>query len=431
MDSTGSWKYLSSFLLAICLALTACGQPDDPADSPDSYTPFALARHLSNSPCQPFGIVTDTHDVPVPSAQIEILVGEAAHRSWKKTGILTDEQGRYELPPQDECPPRIAVLIPNKLRGEELDCPISDLREIELRMQRDIVVSPAQMLAGVVIKFDGTPAADSPVTISSARILDMDWFSGRSDTEILELIIRNWAISTVTDDEGRFEFPAVSPDRLVIVVTATDHERTMLNVNHVVSEDTEPIEIKLKKPTCWSVRVLDHEGNALSQSVVTVSDRVGAIRDLERITTDTDGSGEAEVCEIESWAATIHAYGPGHTREFVRNETTAESVTIQLNRAATIKGKLVPYKDGDCPCHHFASGSGVGMDIEVQDDGSFTADHIRPGENRGSFHTCAGYHLTKKSWDLEPGEIRDIGSIRIKKSKAAEEQCKEQKAKKE
>jgi hypothetical protein len=285
-------------------------------------------------------------------------------------------------------------------------------------------MEPARRLAGVVLLSDGSAAVGSDVCLTTTSSLDIEWLQNQPSSVIDEHGLRSWSLATVTDSTGRFEFQAVPLENWTLAADSANQDRSRLEFKHTADSASEDLQIQLTEDTCWHVKVLDEDGVGLADSTVRVSDWFGGCSWREGITTKTNGDGLAEICKIESWGAIVKAHGPGHLRDFIRNTEPMETVVLQLNRSAAIKGVIAPFTPGDCPCFHFASGpSGLGMDLEVHDDGSFYADHIRPGQNMGSFHTCAGNYSTPKSWDLEPDEIRDVGRLKLKKRRSTDSSC--------
>jgi hypothetical protein len=101
-----SRELTSVLAIALCLSNATCKSNSETTSELESDVLFGLTMHLWNSPCQPYGIVTGADGEPVADASIEILPGPRAElpHLWKKTGILTNDQGEYELPVQANCP---------------------------------------------------------------------------------------------------------------------------------------------------------------------------------------------------------------------------------------------------------------------------------------------------------------------------------------
>lgn len=156
------------------------------------------------------------------------------------------------------------------------------------------------------------------------------------------------------------------------------------------------------------MKAVDEDGGRVAgASIRSYPDRGCCDCPEERVVTGPDG--RAEICEVAATGAWLLAVAPGHQKVHVTNEVGEDPFEVSLPAAGVLEGRLVPYRAGDCPCFTFFDG--VGVDLEVSDDGRFTLDNVPPGDSRASFHTSWGAWLPREPYHVDAGQVTDLGDI--------------------
>ena len=245
-----------------------------------------------------------------------------------------------------------------------------------------------------------------------------------SNTEAFEELRRCWAYAEETGPNGEFSFPPLSYGEWVLLASAEGHDRARLEVTVGAQAPSEQLVWRMPAESCWSVVVRNSEGVTVPDASLEVGSFHEGCHDVQKQELVTGEDGSALVCGIDAWASTVTARATGLTKDFIRTFEDTDEVTITLEPAAALKGRFVPFKPADGPGFTLAAGGGR-MDFDVQEDGTFFLDHVRTGENRGSIHTNCGSYLPVESFDLKPGEVRDLGEIELVPNGTRPEHCEE------
>ncbi|MEZ6006210.1 MAG: carboxypeptidase-like regulatory domain-containing protein [Planctomycetota bacterium] len=147
--------------------LPALSPPAAPIDDPLSF--YVVPHDVPPSPEPLSGRVVDAEtDAPIQGAMVR---ARAWHGTWPSVTVLTDADGRYEIPTPPKSMEALTVWHPRyagarTLRGRE---------GAEIQLQR------GRYLNGVVLAADGSPAAGARVVLamsgwaSSEGLEDRDW----------------------------------------------------------------------------------------------------------------------------------------------------------------------------------------------------------------------------------------------------------------
>ena len=399
--------------------------PHGDADSETSDTPEKLLSSLfpgrRRPPCQPVGLVTWEDGSPASGALIEQLaLVEPDHGgiylAWVDSGVVADHSGWYQLGHQDSCPSRLAAYIPGRGRGEEMAAPLPDGATVPYELRRDLVLQSAVGLRGRVLSPEGSVVADAVVCASPTWTVDpLDLFEpGEFDSETFqEAASRNWAYRDTTDDDGRFELPALDPGSWTIIVEPVRYAVSVFETMLTADAGNTEQDFTLDAASCWSVVVRDEHSMPIEGVRVSSHSKLGTCTSLvEEERTGPDG--RVELCEVPRIDAWVHAEAPGFSPVSLTNEHGAPAVEIEMLATGAVMGRLVPFEPEHCPCTTFAApGGGVGSELIVEDDGAFFVEGVPRGDHRSSFHTKWGSWLPEERYHVEPGEVTDLGTIEL------------------
>jgi hypothetical protein len=172
-------------------------------------------------------------------------------------------------------------------------------------------------------------------------------------------------------------------------------------------------EFVLEFDTCWTVVVVDESSRPVAGAEVDAYSARGSCS-WPTGQAMTDHRGRVEICEVSPNRAAVRAIATGFQKLHITNDEGADPFQIELPAAGSLEGRLVPYKPGDCPCITFFDG--VGVDLTVSDDGTFTLEHVPPGSSSASFHTSWGFWLPETTYLVEAGQVTDIGIVPLEPS---------------
>ncbi len=299
-------------------------------------------------PCQPFGSVRWADTTPAQRARIEILTnkrtGSVGGGTWIDTGIETDEQGDYELPPQDICPLRMAAATtrPRPGRGEEHDPPEED--ELPFRIRRDIVLEEACSIRGEVRDVNGEPlvaqvAADPSHYLGDMLRGDPDAYSARHP----ETRGRYFSYTTNSDEDGSFALPSLLSGDWTIHADLDGYRPSFVELHwHDGGACPEPATIELEPDSCWSVFVHDEEGRPIPGAYVRVvatlrTDR-SALSSGEVVHTDRDGL--ADVCNTTPLGSFVECTAEGYGWEGARLQQGETVLDVTLHPGGTLEALL-------------------------------------------------------------------------------------------
>ena len=358
---------------------------------------------------------------PAPGAHIERLaLVEPDHGrpylAWVDSGVVADHSGWYQLDHQDSCLSRLAAYVPGRGRGEEMAPPLPEGATVPYELRRDLILQPATGLHGRVLSPEGAAVADAAVCASPTWTVDpQDLFEpGEFDSAVFaEAASRNWAYRDTTNDDGRFELPALEPGSWTIIVEPVRHGVSVFETALTAAAGNTEQDFTLDAEICWSVVVRDEHSQPVEGVQIRSSSKLGTCTSVGE-EEHTGPDGRVELCEVPPLDAWIFAEVSGFSPVTTTNEDGAAIVEIEMLATGAVKGRLVPFEPDHCRCTTFAApGGGVGSELIVEDDGTLLVEGVPRGDHRASFHTQWGSWLPEERYHVEPGEVTDLGTIEL------------------
>lgn len=371
-------------------------------------------------PCQPFGSVRWPDGSPVPRARIEMLTnkrtGVVGGSTWVDTGIGTDEQGDYELPPQEICPLRLAAETtdPRPGRGEEYDPPGEG--DLPFRIRRDIVLEEACTVEGTVRSTTGEPL-DAQVAADPSHYLG-EMFRGVKNAYSArhpETRGRYFSYTTQSHEDGSFLFPSLLSGDWTIFADREGHRPAFVEL-HWDDDGACPdhAAIELEPDTCWTIFVHDEQGRPISGAynsvVATMRTDRSSLSSGEVVYSDAEGL--AEVCGTTPRGSFVESTAPGYTWEGTHFHDGDTLLDVLLHPAGVIEAHLPPSTPDDARVNARATHESQGRSESVC---LIRSLHLRcetvPAGNIELQIKIGGYEAWTKAFTMPAGETVDLGEL--------------------
>lgn len=241
-----------------------------------------------------------------------------------------------------------------------------------------VVLQPAARVSGHVTGPDGKPVAGATVALrESATQVVGNPFSHPTRK----------AHEGVTDDDGAFSFPDVSPGPFQIIATAPRHQRAELRGLEVKpGQDLSGLAILLPAGATVEGKVLAPDGQPLEGADVSVADTsINGLPGFSFQSATTDADGQYRIEGISPGPHTLEARAAGYRRAVRDVEATVEPrrVDFQLDRGLEVSGRVVDDAGSPVPdARVFISGGTAGSFQSVvisAGDGAFRIPSVEDG----------------------------------------------------
>ena len=360
--------------------------------------------------------------VPVEGAEIHVFVPDPAYqglfnikpRSWVSIGVKTDAVGGYRLPRQDICPLRLGASLDGEGWAEEWDRPVPKWETAPDQMRRDLVMRAVRVIEGTVVDPEGRGVAGATVSAAITWTLDEERIHGSTKEERTsvwwESVFRAWAHQTTSDDDGSFRLSSLVEEDWTLVAEADGYSYGLTEVSSG-GLSVRDVRVVLADPECWTVRVTDDLGLAVSDAVVTVWPDMTATDRRQEVATDQGGL--ARVCEVEPQDANVQGDAADLVPSMAKNTEGETFFDLQLERAMDLVGTLVlpVAREEHCMFAHFSGRMMFPTEFTTDSDGRFEVRQVPPGAAPASI-SCKTGHL-RLDVDGRPGEVRDLGLLTL------------------
>ncbi len=353
------------------------------------------------------GRVLSADGAPVAGAQV---VAEDAAEMFSMAdpevdGVVTDSDGRYEIPAVSAGNVRVVATHDRYPSGSSSLIATDGRRPVT---GVDIEMAPAASVAGRVVDDHGQPAAWASVRVAPARTTDMRRAGVRGAT---------------TDEDGTFEVVGLERRPAQIVATSDGLASAIVELDLGARARLESVELSLEAPARIAGTVVDGDGEPVPEvHVLAYPDVMGegmdavALRGSQQAV--TDGGGRFELSGLPEGGYRLQAGRSaagwsGQAPSGVTARTGDDDVTITLHAPGGVKGRVVLEEGGSPGAFSVAVGGTAGTPFAGADGGAFEVDGIEPGARTVMVRGPGFASRTLRQVEIEPGAVTDLGTISV------------------
>jgi RNA polymerase sigma factor (sigma-70 family) len=305
------------------------------------------------------GRVVDKNRQPIEGVRIAVPQTPMAQAS---SGV----DGRFTIPGLEEGNVSLSLLHERYASQSLNDVPAGE-QNLEIMMEQRSSVS------GRVIDADTRqPIPSFEVVWTNGMVYRAGFWPGGS--------------TPVTNESGQFSLEQVDPsDNITVYARATGYSTGKATVAVTPETGTTGVEIALEKGVIVRGTVVDTTGAPVSAAKIFLDTRPSQ-PEYEQPTTMTDANGHFRLDNLPQESVLLGAWSPAHAMAYVESPEGGGEVSLVLGQGGRIEGRVyldnqlatqysVNLKDGSEYDRHLQTG-----DLAAGLDGTFTADHVRPGE---------------------------------------------------
>lgn len=284
--------------------------------------------------------VVDVENMPIASATVSIPSLESVHAT-------TDAKGIAELRNLPRGTIMVSVQAEGFAKGHSL-APVPRGKD-NLGQQR-VTLERGVKVAGRVVDFEGNPVAKaSVIALRSGALMQVE--NPRDD-------------GVKSDDDGRFELPAVPSGNVQLLAVHDEHAASTSERFDVGDSAIQDVEIALKRGASVQGRVINTQGEAVAWATVRVrntADSFGRGQSVNRqMIADEDGTftikglpreelvlfGSSEEASSQSVQVDLRNKGDAQKIELLLDvDGTIEGIVTDEHGAAVAEAQILAYPD--------------------------------------------------------------------------------------